>query len=201
WNEEQQWQPLWQDIAERADAVLARSEGGSSADRIGNHFLGAVVLNQIRVYGRSVDTVEVIDGQQRLTTLQLMLAAFRDVMREVGSPIAHDLSRLTENDGIREHEEERFKVWPTNADRTDFEAAMRAGTVAALEEQYPLRRRRYARTPEPRPRLVEAYLFFARCVREYCFPPLIEAEGAEPTFSPARADALFEALRRHVQLV
>lgn len=77
WEEEEQWAPLWQDITGRAEAVLERDQRGSRSDRIGNHFLGAVVLNQIRVFGRQVDTVQVIDGQQRLTTLQLMIAAFR----------------------------------------------------------------------------------------------------------------------------
>lgn len=213
WEEEEQWMPLWQDITGRAEAVLERGQSGSPSDRIGNHFLGAVVLNQIRVFGRQVDTVQVIDGQQRLTTLQLMIAAFRDLVATTEEQrLYDDLQRLTENDGVRENEQERFKVWPTNADRQDFEASMSAGSLRALLDRYPLQRRKHARKPDPRPRLVEAYIFFSESVREFCFvpaePPII-AEGHDQNgddadillFSVDRAHALFEALRRHILLV
>lgn len=207
WEQEEQWEPLWQDIAGRAEAVLERAARGSRSDKIGNHFLGAIVLNQIKVYGRQVDTVEVIDGQQRLTTLQIMLAAFRDEVKvSEEKRLADDLARLTENDGVRDAEVERFKVWPTNADRRDYEAALASGSVQALEGKYPLQRRKYARKPDPRPRLVEAYLFFARRIREFCSVAPAEssesgADATPPAFSADRAHALFEALRRHIQLV
>lgn len=210
WEEEEQWIPLWQDISGRAEALLDRDQRGSRSDRIGNHFLGAVVLNQIRVFGRQVDTVQVIDGQQRLTTLQLMIAAFRDLVATTDEQrLRDDLQRLTENDGVRESEEERFKVWPTNADRRDFAASMSAGSLDKLLERYPLQRRKYARKPDPRPRLVEAYMFFAQAVRDFCFLPVAQAPASEDQeeappevrFSVDRAHALFEALRRHIQLV
>lgn len=210
WEQDEQWEPLWQDITGRAEAVLDRDARGSRSDRIENHFLGAVVLNQIKVYGRQVDTVEVIDGQQRLTTLQLLLAAFRDIVKGTQETRLHDdLIRLTENGGVRDSEIERFKVWPTNADRSDFEASLVAGSVADLEAKYPLQRRKYARKFDPRPRLVETYLFFAGRISEFCSVAPEEALEkppenvplAQPTFSADRAYALFEALKRHIQLV
>lgn len=207
WDQEEQWEPLWEDISGRAHAVLDRDTRGSRSDRIENHFLGAVVLNQVKVYGRQVDTVQVIDGQQRLTTLQLFLAAFRDLVK--GTPetrLADDLIRLTENGGVRESEIERFKVWPTNADRSDFEATMAAGSVQKLEAQYPLRRQKYARKFDPRPRLVETYLFFSRRIEDFCsIAPAntVATDGASAgsVFSADRAFALYEALKRHIQLV
>lgn len=207
WEQDEQWEPLWQDITGRADAIIEREARGSRSDRIESHFLGAVVLNQIRVYGKEVDAVEVIDGQQRLTTLQLLLAAFRDVVKGTEErQLADDLTRLTQNSGVLASEIERFKVWPTNADRRDFEAALVAGSVADVEVKYPLQRRKYARKFDPRPRLVETYLFFARRIGEFCS---VASEGApenaqphtHPTFSADRAYALFEALKRHIQLV
>ncbi len=77
WEEEQQWEPLWQDIAEKAEALLDQDPG--ARDGLRNHFLGAVVLNHVETYGKEVATDEVIDGQQRLTTLQVFLAALRDL--------------------------------------------------------------------------------------------------------------------------
>ena len=207
WEQDEQWEPLWQDITGRADAILEREARGSRSDRIENHFLGAVVLNQIKVYGRQVDTVEVIDGQQRLTTLQLLLAAFRDVVKgTTETRLADDLTRLTENSGVRDSEIERFKVWPTNADRRDFEAALVAGSVQDLEGKYPLQRRKYARKFDPRPRLVETYLFFARRIGEFCSVAPTgtaenDGESTTLTFSADRAYALYEALKRHIQLV
>ena len=207
WESEEQWEPLWQDISGRAEAVLERDARGSRSDKIGNHFLGAIVLNQIKVYGRQIDTVEVIDGQQRLTTLQIMLAAFRDeVSGSEDKRLADELVRLTENVGVRDSDIERFKVWPTNADRCDFEAALMSGSVNAIEAKYPLHKRKHARKFDPRPRLVEAYLFFARRIQKFCSGRLKETpeDGlvpADPRFSSDRAHALFEALRRHIQLV
>ena len=49
WEQDEQWEPLWQDITGRAEAVLDREARGSRSDRIENHFLGAVVINQIKV--------------------------------------------------------------------------------------------------------------------------------------------------------
>ena len=82
------------------------------------HFLGAIVINIASVQGRSVARADVIDGQQRLTTLQLFMAALRDVAK------AHDadpddidtFTRHTENPIRDKTSEGIFKVWPTNAD-------------------------------------------------------------------------------------
>ena len=41
WNEENQWEPLWDDITRVADRVL------TPTDRHQPHFLGAVVLQQL----------------------------------------------------------------------------------------------------------------------------------------------------------
>jgi uncharacterized protein with ParB-like and HNH nuclease domain len=77
WNQEDQWEPLWEDIHKRAEAHLERL-GKSIEGRPRSHFLGAIVLNVASIQGRSIARSDVIDGQQRLTTLQLFLAALRD---------------------------------------------------------------------------------------------------------------------------
>ncbi len=207
WTEEDQWVPLWQDIERLAEAILQPKQVESWSDRIGNHFLGAVVLNQIKVFGRQVDAAEVIDGQQRLTTLQIMFAAFRDLVSTTEEPqLSCDLQRLTENVGVHENEDECFKVWPTNADRLDFVASMTAGSVEKLERCYPLHRRKWARKPDPRPLLIETYLFFAGRFREFCFQVNGTNESNDGVvrpreFSADRAHALYGALRRHIQIV
>ena len=69
WTLEDQWEQLWDDIREKADARLANQKATP-------HFLGAVVLEpQPRVGLVGVDVLHIIDGQQRLTTLQFVLAS------------------------------------------------------------------------------------------------------------------------------
>jgi uncharacterized protein with ParB-like and HNH nuclease domain len=47
--------------------------------------MGAMVISQLKTFGKEVQANEVIDGQQRLTPFQLLLAALRDVAAVNGS--------------------------------------------------------------------------------------------------------------------
>jgi hypothetical protein len=62
---------------------------------------------------------------------------------------------------------DRFKVWPTQLDRSQFVDVVTAGSREALIAMHPLQKKKYARKPEPRPRMVEAYLFFHRQLTEF----------------------------------
>lgn len=195
WNEADQWEPLWLDIVEKADALLD-PEGAREGPR--NHFLGAVVLNHVETYGKEVAADDIIDGQQRLTTLQVFMAALRDLATRTGdTKLAGGLSRVTENDCLMQNEHEEFKVWPTNADRAAFQAVMTARSAAEVMRRHP---QRYSgRTAIPRERLAEAYLFFSGKIEAYC---RVEAgDGESPSLSVERLTGLFQVLRRHLQLV
>jgi uncharacterized protein with ParB-like and HNH nuclease domain len=65
WRREQQWEPLWEDIQRKFTEYL---EGRKDAPV---HFLGAMVLDQKQTPTTHVEKRQVIDGQQRLTTLQI----------------------------------------------------------------------------------------------------------------------------------
>ena len=69
WKEDQQWEPLWKDI--RRVAELRINEPHLNPQ----HFLGAVVLQAHDAGSNRVTTWNVIDGQQRLTTLQVLMDA------------------------------------------------------------------------------------------------------------------------------
>src|ERR1700730_1462220 len=112
WTREDQWEPLWEDIERQAMRCLAAENHVARR----SHFLGAIVLNVAKIVGSSVARSEIIDGQQRLTTLQLFLAALRDYAAELGSSHASKLARLTINEDEKPDSEGSFKVWPTNAD-------------------------------------------------------------------------------------
>src|SRR5690606_12699861 len=72
----------------------------------------------------SIETRQVIDGQQRFTTLQLFLMAARNLAAAKGSTkFADRFTGLVENDESRvEAKEEKFKLWPTNSDRAALQA-------------------------------------------------------------------------------
>lgn len=63
-----QWEPLWDDVRNVAERCLA---GG----KVRPHFMGAIVLQQQKHSTGEVTKRLVVDGQQRLTTLQLLIKA------------------------------------------------------------------------------------------------------------------------------
>lgn len=76
----QQWQTLWNDIVDHLDP-------GDSTDAASSHFIGSMVLVPMpdSYSAMGVSQLLVVDGQQRLTTLTLLLAALRDYHREHGN--------------------------------------------------------------------------------------------------------------------
>ena len=62
---------------------------------------------------------------------------------------------------------DRFKIWPTQLDRPQFSDVITAGSRKILLERYPLHRKPYARKPDPRPRMVEAHLFFFAQLKQF----------------------------------
>lgn len=76
WTENPQWTTLWEDVTEKA---LLQLRGETTNP----HYLGALIIEGVRPSSpREVKRFLVIDGQQRLTTLQLLLCAFRDISRK-----------------------------------------------------------------------------------------------------------------------
>lgn len=119
WKQDSHWEPLWQDILVVLEHYL-ENEG----DHV-THFLGAIVLDQEdNAPGEAVRRL-VIDGQQRLTTLQLLLAAAARCAADDGAERqARLLTKLVRNDADITSGDERFKVWPTNANQAAFRAVM-----------------------------------------------------------------------------
>lgn len=197
WNEQMQWAPLWEDISRKFAEFI---EGRKDAPV---HFLGAMVLDQRHTQTGRVERRNVIDGQQRLTTLQIFLSAFRDFCREADlADFATECESYTFNTGrMAEPAVEKFKVWPTLADRAQFVDVLTAGSRAALEAKHPLRKRAYARKFEPRPRMVEAYVFFYDRLDEFFSGgPDDERAGADRPLAE-RLEECFEALKTALKIV
>jgi Protein of unknown function DUF262/Protein of unknown function (DUF1524) len=197
WGREQQWEPLWDDLARKFTEYL---EGRKDAPV---HFLGAMVLDQKQTPIAHVEKRQVIDGQQRLTTLQIFLAALRDFCREQESKeLANECDSLILNKGMMANPDvDRFKIWPTQVDRKQYADVITSGSRAALERTYPLTRRKYARTFDSRPRMVEAYVFFHDQLTEFLIGTVPEPPLAANLPLAARLEECFNALKNALQVV
>jgi uncharacterized protein with ParB-like and HNH nuclease domain len=136
WNKEDQWERLWSDISGKADVRL-------SGDRPPPHFLGAAVLEpQQRTGLIGVEMLNVIDGQQRLTTLQYFLSALAIVLRHQKQTallsVVEGCLRNSNIDTMQDPDIEVFKVWPTFRDREKYRLAMSASSLDELRERFPL---------------------------------------------------------------
>ncbi|KAA3448617.1 DUF262 domain-containing protein [Mesorhizobium sp. SARCC-RB16n] len=197
WSEEQQWLPLWEDIERKFTEAL---DGRKDAPV---HFLGAMVLDQKQTPTGHVVVRQVIDGQQRLTTLQIFLAAYRDFCSEKECPaLAAECSKFLENTGMMADQSvDRFKVWPTQLDRPQFTDVIVSGSRTEVLRRHPLRKKPYARKPDPRPRMVEAYLFFYEQLIGFFSGENGEAPLASEFPLTTRVDECFQTLRNALMVV
>lgn len=126
WTQKAQWEPLWADVSRLADAARAGVNPPP-------HFLGSIVLEKVQTQSYP-ERRDVIDGQQRLTTLQLLLKAAHDSFASIGeSQRALQLASMLRNHAIGAVEEEQtFKVLPTNVDRALYQRVMQAASPADL---------------------------------------------------------------------
>ena len=186
WSQEDQWEPLWDDVRNVAENYLEELEQAGN-DRVqaeqqtAPHFLGAVVLQQVPTAARDIEQREVIDGQQRVTTLQLLLDAIQQICEEQGlRPAATRLAKLVTNDKdlIGDDSDDLFKMWPTRMDRDAFRHAMDNGLpVDGFEESL----------------IVQAHEFFQQQVKKWLEDPT----GPEGD----RIDALETAVTGMLQMV
>lgn len=133
WRDEPQIALLWEDIQRAVERIE------TDRSTVIPHFMGAIVISQLKTFGDQVQAFEVIDGQQRLTTFQLLLAALRDVAAEQGSRYAPEVEKYLLNDGLMEFDDkERYKLWPSITDRRAFvsliDPSVNLSDIAGLDE-------------------------------------------------------------------
>jgi alkylated DNA nucleotide flippase Atl1 len=178
WEKEEQWGPLWQDVRRLAEFRL----GQPSADA--RHFLGAIVVQAREPILGGLQASSIIDGQQRLTTLQLLMDATAGVLEAAGyDALAGQLDRLTHNEDIFvPGAETRLKLRHSNRDRHAFDEVMVAEAPVDHEGLH-----------HSGARVVQAHDYFTGAVIEWLDSA---ADGAAQ-----RAQALTGVLTRGLQLV
>jgi hypothetical protein len=152
WSREGQWAPLWEDVRRQADRLLEHFGPA------GPHFLGAVVLqNQAGSLGH-LPQWTIIDGQQRLTTLQLLLDAAHHVIALRGVELqARQIEDLVRNPAhFCRTPADAFKVWPTNRDREAFNEIMEAALPVD-----------YASLAHSSSRMAQAHQYFSESIADW----------------------------------
>lgn len=118
WTEEYQWKPLWEDIQNKIEDRINKK-------KIHPHYTGSIVLNQEIVTTDILSTYCVIDGQQRLTTFQLFLIAFREVCRKLenNEVLLGTINKFIFNEpayGDNNYDLQKYKLIPTKFDIETF---------------------------------------------------------------------------------
>lgn len=139
WNEAN-WLTLWEDtlsllgleIDEKNGAIITKSHGqgeiiAASSLEDNKHFTGPFVTRAIGGNG-TLKRFEVIDGQQRLTTFQIILCIIRDICVSKDYDLVNEAGAYIKNQDtvIRRNISESFpdptyKFLPTEYDRPSFE--------------------------------------------------------------------------------
>ncbi|MBC7596337.1 MAG: DUF262 domain-containing protein [Kineosporiaceae bacterium] len=178
--------PYWADVKETIDAFVAHSRlvksaagDASKVAAMTPHFFGAVVIDGPVKEGQ-ITTHEVIDGQQRLTTTLLFLAAAtRLCEKHDKNSHASRLRKLwRQDDDIDVEGLSRFKMTPTRQDQRGF--------LAVMDDQLPLR--------AEKSNITDAYAFFVAELDEWV--DNLSADETSEYF-----DALRDTIYEHLILV
>ena len=176
WNEEDQWEPLWEDLLTLVEQVL----DGDEPETATPHFMGAIVVmpHQPDEPVGSLDVLDIVDGQQRLLTLQLVLDAAHASVKP-GTNVRRRLNALVINAG-QDTGDSRYdlKAWPSEEDRNAFVHAMRDELSTDTHADS---------------RVAQAHTYFTSKIREW-----IDAEAGQEA---KRASALGDAIMTLLQVV
>lgn len=132
WTEDGQWQLLFEDLESVTDDLIEVRTSGLSGTALSNkeqsmspHFMGAIVCAALPFATGGIALRSVIDGQQRLTTIQLLIRGLLDCLLESGSDRAASLRRMLFNpEDVVSTEIELYKLWPRRRDRELWKKVM-----------------------------------------------------------------------------
>jgi len=160
--EPKDWATLWEDL-------MAQYEGEDRA----SHFMGAVVTVPIKSVPVGVTKHLVIDGQQRLTTLALLLIALRQKAQSIGDgSTAGIIGDFLINRHYKAPDD--LKLVPTQVDRAAFNALVYQKELDEFEES----------------RVVQAFRYFCK-----------RLDGADVEDNPLQPSTVLQAIQQSLQVV
>lgn len=195
WKQDANWEPLWEDIQTLLDKYLR-------GVKVHAHFLGAVVLEQLANSTGSIESRQVIDGQQRFTTLQLFLMAARDLAHynNANKYIERFTDLVANRRSKIDHDDEIFKVWPTNSNRAAFRLVHEAGSFEKVEQAL----KRYPELNDDSNNIIGAYRFFYSQLSDWFRGKLDDDADADVLSKKSiddRFDSLWHIVKDYLQVV
>ena len=177
WGENAQWKPLWDDVR----SVARRLLNGKVDRKIRPHFMGAIVLQRQTSKTGEVTKKLVVDGQQRLTTLQLLIKATQQVFQS-----QDDTDRATRLEKLITNQK---SYW---GDDSDNEPKIRQSNLID-QAAFQVAIRSHYNNHQSQPWAIsQAYTYLRILVEDWLNSKLEERT--------ARADALEEALTTYLQI-
>ena len=175
WTERDHWEPLWEDVKELTRQVVA-------AEETKPHFLGTIITKEIGTVG-FINRWWVVDGQQRLTTLQVLIAAARAAFIERGLAQSADiLSDLLVNaEKSTDGRSDKYKIKHKSSDYAGFAAIIDAALSSATGDV-------------GESRLDTCYAYFLKTVSEWL-------DSLSPDQLEPHAGALTTAILNNLQVV
>lgn len=174
WKKGEQWVPLWDDVRNFAERCLHRQQNA----KLRPHFMGAIVLQRQNNASSEVEKRIVVDGQQRLTTLQLLIRAAQEVFFNLNdSERESRLRRLTSNEKIywAGDSDNETKIRQSNPDdQSAFRRVIRDGGKGKMDDG-----------------IRGAYKYFVEEIENWMDEDLMDREN--------RSNALEEILTKHFQ--
>lgn len=157
--ESENWETLWTDIK---NTCQKRIDGNPDS-----HFIGTIAKYPGTNLA-ALETYEIVDGQQRLTTFQIIFCAIRNLYQSDPNPILQNFAtragtRLTnEQHAINpESPDTRYMLFPAGHDRVRF-----LGVVDPENDKY-AEGRLPARAEEAECLIHKAYFHFEKAIREF----------------------------------
>ena len=191
WERKEQWEPLWSDIQDKTDEVLSGARNYS-------HYMGALILSEGKANLGQVPIKQVIDGQQRLTTIQLVInALFRTATERGESKHAGFLEAHLINDKLHltdDPEVEKHKLWPTKYDRTLYTDVALLSFAELNDKYHQFYYKNGKLIANQAPRLLAGLYYFYEAIQE--FIDQSDAEGWQ-----TRLSGLSEAVLNHFSIV
>jgi uncharacterized protein with ParB-like and HNH nuclease domain len=156
------WQTLWDDVMAQYDEREPSS-----------HFMGALVTVPVKSVPVGVTKHLVIDGQQRLTTISIFLAAIRDKAADAGDSSTEGIiGDLLINRHYKNPDD--LKLVPTQADRAAYNSLIHQRDLTNHEES----------------RIIQAYRFFLK-----------KLDGTDDENSPISPVKTLQTIQQTLQVV
>lgn len=108
------WETLWEDLMSLYTGAIK-----------GSYFLGPIVTQSVPGTADGISPFIVIDGQQRLTTLTIILAVLRNHLKKPDSSMAQEIEELYLLNKFKK-DDNCYKLLPTQDDRDVYKSIIKS---------------------------------------------------------------------------